>query len=233
MAQPAAPATPDLSTLTSIILLRTIAQLESGLLQPPAIPSSAPCTLTCPTPQTPPPQVKDGDTTASSPPIPSPSQLERYLQYAETSLGVRHALSYKSALEMHRIGPDILPNVDDKLLSDLGISAGDSIRLKKGSAAWWNGADAKRKRSNTSASVETSDQRSSKRLSYKKRYHDGGGCRFSTAPMRKDDNDDGLPLEHDYDLFYQCETLKQWFPVPRGYLVDEDEEVANPDSVTA
>jgi len=95
------------------------------------------------TPQTPPPQAKVAETTMSSPPIPSPSQLVRYLKYAEASLGVHHALSYKLAFELHGIGPDILPSVDDKLLSDLGISAGDSIRLKKGSVAWWNGADAK------------------------------------------------------------------------------------------
>ena len=212
------PASPDLNTLASVILLRTLAQLDSGLLHP-----------TSPTPQTPPPQAKVAETTMSSPPIPSPTQLVRYLKYAETSLGVHHVLSYKSALELHGIGPDILPNVDDKLLSDLSISAGDSIRLKKGSIAWWNGADAKRKRSNTSASsVETSNQRPSKRLSYEKRFHDGGGCRFSAPPMRKDDNDDGLPVEHDYDLFYQCETLKQWLPVPHGYSVDEDAEFDDP-----
>ena len=93
----------------------------------------------------------------------------------DTNLGVRHALSYKPALEMHRIGPDILPNVNDKLLSNLGISAGDSIHLKKGSVAWWNRADVKRKRSNTSASSDKNpDQQSSKRLSYKKKYHDAG-----------------------------------------------------------
>ena len=224
MAQPAAPATPDLSTLTSIMLLQTLAQLESGLLQLVATPSAVHSPSTRRTPQTP-PQMRGKGTTASSPPIPSPSQLARYLQYAEANLGVRHALSYKPALEMHRIGPDILPNVDDKLLSNLGISAGDSIRLKKGSVAWWNGADVKRKRSNTLASSdENPDQQSSKRLSYKKEYHDGGGCRFSAPPMQKDDNDDGLPLDRDYDLFYRCETLKQWLPVPRGYLVDENPE---------
>ncbi|KIK11636.1 hypothetical protein PISMIDRAFT_68209, partial [Pisolithus microcarpus 441] len=79
----------------------------------------------------------------SSPPIPSPTQLARYLEYAETNLGVRYASSYKAALELHGIGPDILPDVDDKLLADLGISAGDVIRLKKGSTAWWNGPDVK------------------------------------------------------------------------------------------
>ena len=216
MAPPASPASPDLNTLTSVILLQTLAQLDSGLLH-----------ATSPdTPQTPPPQAKVAETMTSSPPIPSPSQLVQYLKYAETSLGVCHALSYKSAFELHGIGLDILPSVDDKLLSDLGISAGDSIRLKKGSMAWWNGADAKQKRSNTSAlSVETSNQQPSKRLSYKKQYHDGGGCCFSAPPMWKDDNDNGLlPVERDYDLFYQCETLRQWFPVPHGYSVDEDTE---------
>ncbi|KAI6000224.1 hypothetical protein EDC04DRAFT_2584122, partial [Pisolithus marmoratus] len=79
----------------------------------------------------------------SSPPIPSPSKLAWYLQFAEFHLGIQHAMSYKSALEMHGIGPDILPDVSDKLLADLGLSVGDAIHLKKGSFAWWNRPDAK------------------------------------------------------------------------------------------
>ncbi|KAI6038007.1 hypothetical protein EDC04DRAFT_2570559, partial [Pisolithus marmoratus] len=51
------------------------------------------------------------------------------------------------------IGPDILQDVDDKFLSDMGISASDVIHLKKGSTTWWNGPDAKHKRSNMSASA--------------------------------------------------------------------------------
>jgi len=227
---PATPAPTDLSALTSVVLLRTLAQLDSGLLHSPTSPrpsAFALCPSTTPAPQTPIQQVKCRDTTtASSPPIPSPSQLVRYLQYAETNLGVRHALSFKSALDMNGIGPDIFPDVDDKLLSDLGISAGDAIRLKKGSTAWWNGLDAKRKRSNTSASAasETNCQQPPKRVSYEKRYHEGGGCRFHAPPMKKDD-EPSSPVEHDFDLFYQCETLKQWLPVPYGYSVDEDAEI--------
>ena len=66
--------------------------------------------------------------------------------------------------------------------------------------------------------------RSPKWVAYEKRFHDGGGHRFSAAPMRKDDDDDpnDLPVEHDYNLYYRCETFKQWFPVPHGYSVDED-----------
>ncbi|KAI6021285.1 hypothetical protein EDC04DRAFT_2523670, partial [Pisolithus marmoratus] len=83
----------------------------------------------------------------SSPPIPSPSQLAHFHQYAKTSLRVHYALSYKSALELHGIGLDILQDEDNKFLSNLGISAGDVICLKKGSAAWWNGPNAKHKQS--------------------------------------------------------------------------------------
>ena len=126
---------------------------------------------------------------------------------------------------MHGIGPDILPEVEDKFLSDLGILAGDTIRLKKGSIAWWNRPDAKRKRSNTSVSVpETQQPPVKKRVSYNKRYHDGGGYRFSGPPMRRDEDDDGIPVVRDHDLLYFCHTQKQWLPVPVGYLIDEDEE---------
>ncbi|KAI6044132.1 hypothetical protein EDC04DRAFT_2599718 [Pisolithus marmoratus] len=45
--------------------------------------------------------------------------------------------------EQSHIRPNILPDVDDKFLADLGISAGDAICLKKGSISWWNGHDVK------------------------------------------------------------------------------------------
>ncbi|KIK13577.1 hypothetical protein PISMIDRAFT_17902 [Pisolithus microcarpus 441] len=223
-AQPASPAAADLNSLTSAILLRTLAQFDSSV-HPLTSPAS-------PTPQTPARnRVKDGDD-RSSPPVPSPSKLVRYLEFAESHLGVRHAMSYKSTLELHRIGPDILPDVSDKLLADLGLSAGDAIRLKKGSTAWWNGPNAKRKQSNASTSgtpgpaAKRNNTQDLKpvRLSYERRYHDGGSWRFTAPPMRKNDNDASSPPEQDFDLFYCCETLKQWLPVPHGYSVDADME---------
>ncbi|KIK15550.1 hypothetical protein PISMIDRAFT_16437 [Pisolithus microcarpus 441] len=220
-AQPAAPAATDLNSLTSAILLRTLTQLDTGLIHSPTSPTSTP-----PAPQTP---VRHQVHTMSSPPIPSPSQVVCYLEYAETNLGVRHALSYKSAFELHGIGPDILPNIDDKFLAGLGLSAGDAIHLKRGSIAWWNSPDAKRKRSDASTSEPASKRNHSsasetqmpKKVSYEKQYHEGGGNRFTGPPMKKDEDDDGFPPDRDYDLFYFCETFKEWFPVPSGYIVDD------------
>jgi hypothetical protein len=62
---------------------------------------------------------------------------------------------YEGSLELQGIGLDILGNIDDKVLSGIGISMGDIIRIKKGSTIWWNGPNAKRKRSNTSTSSGT------------------------------------------------------------------------------
>ena len=111
----------------------------------------------------------------SSPPIPSPSHLICYLKHAEAHLGVNNTLLYRSSLENNGIGPDILPDVEDKFLTDLGILPGDVIRLKKGSTAWWNGPDAKRKRSTT---VTSEDEQPVKRVAYQKWFHGGGGARF-------------------------------------------------------
>ncbi|KAI6030148.1 hypothetical protein EDC04DRAFT_2605435 [Pisolithus marmoratus] len=101
--QPAAPTAVDLNSLTSAILLQTLAQFDSSLhsLASPVTP--APWTPDCH-------QVRDVDS-RSSPPIPSPSKLSHYFQFAKTHLGVQHALTYKSALELHGISPDILLDV--------------------------------------------------------------------------------------------------------------------------
>ena len=167
-----------------------------------------------------------GTAPSSSPPIPSPSQLEHYLTHTEAKLGVHHALLYRAALELNGYGLDVLPLVSNIKLTDLGISAGDVIHLKNGSKAWWN-AEGKRKCSDTSALAQVATQEthwSPKWVAYEKRFHDGGGHHFSAAPMWKDDDDDpnDLPVEHNYNLYYRCETFKQWFLVPHGYSVDED-----------
>ncbi|KAI5983430.1 hypothetical protein EDC04DRAFT_2914984 [Pisolithus marmoratus] len=144
--QPATPAMMDLNSLTLAILLWTLTQLDSGLIHSLASPTPAP---TLPTPQTP---IQHQVHSMLLLPIPSPRQVVCYLQYAETNLGVHHALLYKSAFELHGIGPDILPNIDNKFLAGLGLSAGDVIHLKRGSIAWWNSPNAKQKQSDASAS---------------------------------------------------------------------------------
>ncbi|KIJ21121.1 hypothetical protein PAXINDRAFT_6893 [Paxillus involutus ATCC 200175] len=170
----------------------------------------------------------------SGPPlVPTPSQLSRFLQYAETCLGVRHASTYEPGLQLHGIGPDILPDIDDKTLAGVGISAGDIIRLKKGSVVWWNSPDAKRKRSDTITATGTGspftspDRPARKRVSYEKRYHDGGASRFSGPPMTVDEDDglgDGVGTK-DYTVFYRSNVHQQWLPVPHGFVVDEEEDL--------
>ncbi|KAI6043801.1 hypothetical protein EDC04DRAFT_2599890 [Pisolithus marmoratus] len=63
-----------------------------------------------------------------------------------------------------------------------------------------------------------------KRVYYKKQFHTGGGSHFTVVPMQQDEDNSSAPLEQDYDLFYFYETLKQWFPIPHGYIVDESGE---------
>ena len=141
MALPATPptsATTDISMLALAVLLCTLTHLDSSLLQQPGSPSaSASQIFPSNAPQTP-QRTDNGAAPSSSPPIPSPSQLEHYLTYAEAKLGVCHALSYRAVLELNGYRPDVLPLVSDIKLTDLGISAGDVIHLKNGSKVWWN-----------------------------------------------------------------------------------------------
>ncbi|KIK13184.1 hypothetical protein PISMIDRAFT_119381, partial [Pisolithus microcarpus 441] len=165
-----------------------------------------------------------------SPPVPSLTQLSRFLRHAETNLSVRNATQFEESLKLQGIGPDIPAEVDNKVLTDAGISIGNIIRLKRGCMAWWNSADAKRKCSNTEVSVHSTDLPThppKRRVAYEKRYFDGGGCRFSGPPMRPDDNPNNpFAVEKDYALHYKCDIQGQWLPVPKGYLVDENAEDA-------
>ncbi|KAF9242403.1 hypothetical protein BU15DRAFT_32690, partial [Melanogaster broomeanus] len=116
----------------------------------------------------------------SSPIIQTPSQLSHFLKHAEKHLG-----------------PDILSDVSDQTLCDIEMSMGDVIRLKKGSATWWNGPDAKCKCSKTNADSNPSKP-VTKKIAYEKRYHTGGASRS----MRADDGDEnGTGSSLDYYLW--------------------------------
>ena len=125
----------DVNSITSILLFQMLT--NSGLLQstssspaakaPPPIPSAAPA----PAPP--------------SPPLPSPMQPNCFLLYAETDLRVCNASQYDNALGLQGIGPDVLADMSDHILSKVGIPVSDIIHLKKGSVAWWNSLHAKQK----------------------------------------------------------------------------------------
>ncbi|KAI6038827.1 hypothetical protein EDC04DRAFT_2569295, partial [Pisolithus marmoratus] len=79
----------------------------------------------------------------SSPLIPSPTQLSCFLHFTKVNLGVCNATKYEVDLDLQGIGPDILAEVNDKVLSDAGISVGNIIHLKRGCVVWQNSSDAK------------------------------------------------------------------------------------------
>ncbi|KAF9231874.1 hypothetical protein BU15DRAFT_67972 [Melanogaster broomeanus] len=117
----APPPTPaiDVNALTSVLLLQTLT--KSGL-----IPTNSTENLLPPTPMTPTP-LPSHNISKLSPIVHTPTQLSRFLKHAEKHLGVSNATSFKAALHLQDIGPDILPDVSDQTLKDAGMSTGDII----------------------------------------------------------------------------------------------------------
>ena len=131
---------------------------------------------------------------------------------------------YEYILTMQHIDPDILSEIGDKTLLDIGIPTGDIICLKRDCMVWWNGPDAKQKCSDTDQSL-TSKSRSptcpsQKKVAYEKKYHDGSSCQFTAFPMIP--GNDNRP--RDYDLWYQSTDHGVWLPVPKRFIVCEDAE---------
>jgi hypothetical protein len=157
----------------------------------------------------------------SSPPIPSPSDISQYFTYASEKLGVCSAQNFISPLKRKSYGPDILSEVPDSDLADLGIPPGDIIWLKKGSEGWW-----KRKKRDQPRNPETNffstefarqheeleedEEDNSIRHEYK--YPDGSGIRYGGPPMMREDQG-----PHDCHTTYFNEALKQMVPVPTSF----------------
>ncbi|KAG9317923.1 hypothetical protein JVU11DRAFT_2155 [Chiua virens] len=211
-------AMPNINSITSVILLQTLANLSqpTGLPHSPNIPAL---------PTTP---VRRASERSTSPPVLSPSQLMQFLKYAEMELHIVNATTYEQRLAVQHIRPDIFAKIDDKtLIAEIRIPTGDIIHLKKGSTVWWNGLDAKQKRSDMGQSQSKSPAHwASKRITYEKKYHNGGGCHFTGPPMIAGD-DDGPPK--DYDLWCQSTDHGAWLPAPQGFIVCKDEDKDNLD----
>ena len=229
LTMPAQNPMPDINSLTSVILLQMLTNLSQSARPPHGSNTTTPNTSTIPAVSSPPKTpVRCTSERSTSPPVPSPSQLLRFLKFAETELHVVNATVYERRLAAQHIGPDILSKIDDKVLTaEIGIPTGDIIRLKRGSTIWWNGPNAKRKRSDTgqssaSQSKSPTHQPPQKKVAYEKKYHDGGGSRFTGPPMIAGDGDDDAPK--DYELWYQSTDHGTWLPVPRGFIVCEDED---------
>ncbi|KAJ6517589.1 hypothetical protein DFH09DRAFT_1429056, partial [Mycena vulgaris] len=143
-------------------------------------------------PRTPPKQNEQRKPT--SPVIPTPSKLPRFLEHASTNLGVTSAPSFATPMRRNGYGPDILHLVEDRDLMDIGITKGDAICLKAGAQAWWNGPEANKKclygemsEADSAGSsfgrkfTRPSDIQAtppSKKVSFERRWDDGGAERF-------------------------------------------------------
>jgi len=185
-----------------------------GLIQGPLTTTSIPVTpsSTCTAPST---------TSRHSPAHPTPSQLKRFLHHCEDDLGILNVMQYESPLRRKSYGPDILHKVDDKALEDIGISAGNVIRLKDAAIPWYNGPSAKRRR----ILSEGGEGEVKKPLvAYEKRWFDEtgrqtGASRFWGPPM---EGGDEPTLEDRLQIWYKCEARQDWFIIPRGYAVVEE-----------
>jgi hypothetical protein len=152
----------------------------------------------------------------SSPPLPSPSDISRYLNYASEKLGVRSAQAFVSPLKRKSYGPDILSQVPDSDLAGLGIPPGDIIRLKNGSEGWWKKQkQAGDKGPDTNSFFNEQDQQKDddeKTVGYEYKYPDGGGVHYSGPPMIRGDQG-----PHDICTTYYNEACQERLPIPSGF----------------
>lgn len=79
----------------------------------------------------------------SSPAKNTPTKLHCFLEHAEKELGVVDATLLHYQMEDKGYGPDILHEVLDSDLKELGVKLGDVLRLKRAAPLWFNGPDAK------------------------------------------------------------------------------------------
>jgi hypothetical protein len=157
------------------------------------------------------------DMSASSMPLlsitNSPSKLPRFLNYAETHLGITNACMHEQALKQMGYGPDILHLIDDSMLKDIEFSLGDVISLKQNSLQWWNSPNAKRKADDRTP-FPFDAAPASRRIRFEKWYHEGGAVSVFRPEMVEGDPDPGA----DFEWYYFCEAMNKSVPLPRGYI---------------
>ena len=146
---------------------------------------------------------------------------------------------HEFSLASHGYGPDILEDVADKALISCGLTAGDAIRLKRGASDWWNGPEAKRRKTTDSTPTDASEyaifaheppqesyNRSDYSIRFEKHFHDGGsqslfGSGITPGRVRKSAK---------FSWYYFNQVTRRTEPVPEGYVptLDPVEYPANP-----
>lgn len=173
-----------------------------------------------------------------SPTHPTPTKLPRFLAFAEKNLGVKDATALEWRLQEQGYGPDVLDAVPDEKLTELDISHGDIIRLKRGAPTWWNGPLAKRARveagvDGDACALQNADRAPAAsanareevdpnmRVRFERRWKDGASRMYGPRIRASDD----FPEEKDYEDWFFCEEADVWMKVPDGYVA----EIANMD----
>ena len=146
------------------------------------------------------------DLTASStvllPVINTPSKLHRFLEYAETHLGIPNAWSYKQCLEEMGYAPNILHLVDNSTLKDIGIKPGDVICLKQNSLLWLNSFSSKCKQDNHVPFAPSTPP--NKMVCFEKQFYDGGAAQVYGLHIV--DAEGNMPKDLTFDWFYFCKA---------------------------
>ena len=137
-------------------------------------------------------------------------------------------------MALYRYGPDILPQVPDDRLEEIGFARGDIICMKKGSVKWFHGVQRKRKLSQVSVptgppndpppspnTAHNGPRR--KRVRYEIGYPDGGAKTWHAPPPRLASED------HLYNPNVTYCVNGKMVPLPAGFipgveLGDEDLE---------
>jgi hypothetical protein len=154
---------------------------------------------------------------ASSPPA-SPSDLPRFLSYAE-SKGIEHAKTYEISLANRKITPNIIPLIDQPTLEAFGMQTGEVISLKRRARDWW----AKEKKnksarilgtSGAGAGVPQEQVEEGIRIRYRHSYpgEDGGVYVYIEGPLME-----GEQGQHDKDTEYYDEARQMWCSIPFGW----------------
>ncbi|KAG1850455.1 hypothetical protein F4604DRAFT_1959350 [Suillus subluteus] len=184
-------------------------------------------TATSATPLTPLPVRTATSLPITSPVAPTPSTLTHFLKYAKDHLGVAFAPTYEPSLRGIGAGPDILADMADQDLARAGLSAGDIIRLKKGSVIWWNGPLAKSSTKRQRSDTTESNIPKYKKFQYERRYHDGGRARISGSCMKPDERPPMECPDLDYDLYYFCKNRQSWVIFPPGFTFKSEGDHAD------
>lgn len=155
-----------------------------------------------------------------SSPVPSPTQIPRYLAYAEAKLGIANAKKLAPEFISKGWGPDILTSVPlsdiKEKVSAVGGTEGDALRLQINSTKWWKGPDAKRKRRDTQTDIDNLVQ-------YEREEPDGTMRSWPGNPPKR-----GRTKLMDKCTTYLDDRIGYRIPIPDGWTTGEPKDGDGP-----